>query len=76
MKPTNTDNVSCLILGHNFYKEQTFYKNSDKLCCKNCNHTILTDKHGNFNSSGSADKTFENTLRKLFLLRKTIAANS
>ncbi|WP_299115894.1 hypothetical protein [uncultured Winogradskyella sp.] len=72
MKPTNTDNISCIIFGHNFYKPQNEVYKNDQLKCKHCNTTVIMDKHGDFNTSG-ADKTFENTLRKLFLLKRRIA---
>ncbi|ARV09831.1 hypothetical protein BTO05_09320 [Winogradskyella sp. PC-19] len=72
MKPTNTDNISCIIFGHNFYKPQEGESDTDHLKCKNCNSSTIIDKHGNFNTSG-ADKTFESTLRALFLLKRKIA---
>lgn len=73
--PTNTDNISCLLFGHNFYKKSTSISDADKVICKNCNHTATIDSHGNFNANGTNDKTFENTLRKLFLLRRKMATN-
>ena len=51
MKPTNTDNISCLILGHNFYKEQTSYINSDNLQTTGLSHGHI------FSASGTV--TFE-----------------
>ena len=71
MKTTNTDNMSCIIFGHNFFKFEKDISDNDLLKCKHCNASTTIDKHGNFNSSG-ADKTFEGTLRALFLLKRRI----
>ena len=72
MKPTNTDNISCIVFGHNFYKPQGEVNGNDLLKCKHCNTAAIMNKQGDFNPSG-ADKTFENTLRQLFLLKRRIA---
>jgi len=73
MIPTNTDNISCLIFGHNFYKETDSETKKEQLVCKHCQAKVAVDHHGNFETSPTADKTFENTLRRLFLLRRKLA---
>ena len=72
MKPTNS-NLACLVFGHNLYKPKSF-KHSSTLVCKNCNAITFTDQHGNFDDSGPKDKTFEKTLKRLFLLRRQLAS--
>ncbi len=72
MKSTNTDNISCLIFGHNFYKPTKGLHADNTLICKNCKHEFLVDEYGDFQSSGTNNKTFEATLRKLFLLRRRL----
>jgi hypothetical protein len=74
MKPTTNSDLACLIFGHNFYKPKSFNKHSSKLVCKNCNTEVFTDQYGNFDASGSQDKTFEKTLKRLFLLRRQLAS--
>ena len=69
MKTTNTDNISCIIFGHNFFKSEKDISDNDQLKCKHCNSSTTIDKRGNFSSSG-ADKTFECLLRVLFLLKR------
>lgn len=69
MKTTNTDNISCIIFGHNFFKSEKDISDNDQLKCKHCNSSTTIDKHGNFSTSG-AGKTFESTLRVLFLLKR------
>ncbi|RNC88033.1 MAG: hypothetical protein ED556_02265 [Winogradskyella sp.] len=71
MKPTNTDNISCIVFGHNFYKPED--GKGDQLLCKNCSAKVTIDDHGDFNSSGATDKIFEVALRKLFLLKRKVA---
>ena len=74
MKPTTNSDLACLVFGHNFYKSEYFNKHSSKLVCKNCNTVTFTDQHGNFDTSDSKDKTFEKTLKRLFLLRRQLAS--
>lgn len=74
MKPTINSNLACHVFGHNFYKSESFNKHSSKLVCKSCNTVTFTDQHGNFDTSGSKDKTFVKTLKKLFLLRRQLAS--
>lgn len=72
MKPTNTDNIPCIIFGHNFYKIENNTSDKEQLKCKHCNTKTYIDKHGDFNTKG-ADKMFVNTLRTLFLLKRKVA---
>ena len=69
MKTTITDNISCIIFGHNFFKSEKDISDNDQLKCKHCNSSTTINKHGNFSTSG-AGKTFESLLRVLFLIKK------
>lgn len=73
MHSTTSDNISCLIFGHNYYKPKKSNKNEDQLVCKNCKTQIEVDYHGNFDTSATKDKAFETSLRKLFLLRRQLS---
>ncbi|MCC1483322.1 hypothetical protein [Winogradskyella immobilis] len=69
MKPTTNNDFTCLVFGHNYQK-----LNTSKLICKNCNTITCTDEYDNLDASISKDKTFEKTLKKLFLLKRKLAS--
>ena len=74
MKPTNTDNITCLLLGHNFYKKELTDKSKDEVVCKNCGTQMVMAKNGDLDTSAANDKTFETALRQLFLLRRKLTS--
>ncbi|TCK67967.1 hypothetical protein DFQ05_1751 [Winogradskyella wandonensis] len=71
MKST-TDNMTCLLLGHNFYKKDHLNKLTDEVICKNCGTQMLIDSNGDIDTSAAKDKNFETTLRKFFLLKRKL----
>lgn len=74
MKPTSNKDLSCLVLGHNFYKSEPSSNTTPKLICKNCSTEVFTDQNGNFDASVSEDKIFEKTLKRFFLLKRRLAS--
>ncbi|MBT8244327.1 MAG: hypothetical protein HKP48_05340 [Winogradskyella sp.] len=73
MKPTDTDNISCIIFGHNFYKSLDEVNGNTQLKCKHCCTTLDIDDFGNSHHTEAVDKTFKNALRRLFLLKRNVA---
>lgn len=72
MKPTHTDNISCIIFGHNLYKQPNDANNT-QLRCKHCNTALDIEDFENSHLTQAVDKTFINTLRRLFLLKRNVA---
>ena len=72
MKPTHTHNISCIIFGHNFYKLLDD-ANKNQLRCKHCNAALDIEDFENSHLTEAVDKTFKNTLRRLFLLKRNVA---
>jgi len=73
MKPTDTDNISCIIFGHNYYKSSEETSNNSQIKCKNCNTSLDINDFGNSHHNTPVDKTFKNALRRLFLLKRNVA---
>lgn len=71
MKPTTNDNMTCLLLGHNYYKLADTLQSNDKVICKNCGAISKIDANGNLASTPSISKTFVTALRKLFILTRS-----
>lgn len=72
MKSTIHSNFACLVFGHNLYKPKS-HQNSSISICKTCKAEIDSDNCESFESNNYQDKTFENTLKRLFLLNRKIA---
>lgn len=72
MKPATNDNMTCLLLGHNYYKIADTHQSNDKVICKNCGVISKIDTKGNFISIPSIDENFVTALRKLFLLKRSM----
>lgn len=73
MKPTHTDNLACIIFGHNFYKSQYKMQGQNLVKCKNCNTALTMDEFETSTPTETVDNTFKNALRKLFLLKRHVA---
>jgi len=69
MKPTSI-NMKCLILGHNYYKDDS--NQSNKVYCKNCGAEASINSNGDIISDISEDKVIEQSFRKLFLLNRSL----
>ena len=73
MNYTNTDNIACLIFGHNYYKSKEKSASEITFVCKNCKKEITAKEYHNTHAKSKVDKTFETELKKLFLLRRSLA---
>lgn len=70
MEPTTTDNMTCFLLGHNYYKSSELDDSQEKAICKNCGSKTYLNLDGEFNANPNDNKSFINALRKLFILKR------
>ncbi|MFD1062730.1 hypothetical protein ACFQ1Q_05685 [Winogradskyella litorisediminis] len=75
MNPTDSDDMTCLLLGHNYYKLAVANTNNETVVCKSCGKHSKINPQGDFTTTKYEDKAFVTALRKLFLLKRGLKPN-
>ena len=75
MEPKNVPNMTCLILGHNYYKDESLDHQSDSVICKACGTTANISNNGEF-ITDSKDTFIQKSMQKLFALKRRLYSHS
>ncbi len=70
MKSSLTNELSCSVFGHNFYRSKSLSLNKSELTCSCCHIKVATDNNGDFNELPYANTEIYKVLRQLFVLQK------
>ncbi len=73
MKSSLTNELSCSVFGHNFYRSKPLSQNKAELICSCCHTKVSTDSNGDFEELPSSNTEIHKALRQLFLLRKQVS---